>query len=164
MQSRYHNSARDISRPAVLILGAKKTMLWYCMLYSVHHYAYVQGLTQWGRVTHICVSNLTIIGLDNGLSSSWSEAIIWINVGILFIGPLGTKLQWNFIQNPHFFIRENPFQNVIWEMSPILSQPQCVNPIDPRWCTIMPGLSNQFGSKCVIVAKCNMLAPQAKYV
>ena len=25
-------------------------------------------LTHWGRVTHICVSNLTIIGSDNGLS------------------------------------------------------------------------------------------------
>ena len=28
----------------------------------------VMGLTHWGRVTHICVSKLTIIGSDNGLS------------------------------------------------------------------------------------------------
>ena len=49
-------------------------------------------LTHWGRVTHICVSNLTIIGSDNGLSPSWRQAIIWTNAGILLIGPLGTNL------------------------------------------------------------------------
>ena len=48
-------------------------------------------LTHWGRVTHICVSKLTIIGSDNGLSPERHEAIIWINVGILLIGPLGTN-------------------------------------------------------------------------
>ena len=48
-------------------------------------------LTHWGRVTHICVSNLTIIGSDNGLSSGRCQAIIWTNAGILLIGPLGTN-------------------------------------------------------------------------
>ena len=33
-------------------------------------------LTQWGRVTHICVSNQTIIGFDNGLSPGRRQAII----------------------------------------------------------------------------------------
>ena len=33
-------------------------------------------LTHWGRVTHICVSNLTIIGSDNGLSPGRRQAII----------------------------------------------------------------------------------------
>ena len=47
-------------------------------------------LTHWGRVTHICVSNLTIIGSDNGLSPGRRQAIIWTNAGILLIGPLGT--------------------------------------------------------------------------
>ena len=37
---------------------------------------YSHVLTHWGRVTHICVSNLTII---------------WTNDGILLIGPLGTN-------------------------------------------------------------------------
>ena len=32
-------------------------------------------LTHWGRVTHICVGNLTIIGLDNGLSPGRRQAI-----------------------------------------------------------------------------------------
>ena len=34
------------------------------------------GLTHWGRVTHICVSKLTIIGSDKGLSSDRRQAII----------------------------------------------------------------------------------------
>ena len=44
-------------------------------------------LTHWGRVTHICVGNLTIIGSDNGLSPGQRQAIIWINAGILLIRP-----------------------------------------------------------------------------
>ena len=48
-------------------------------------------LTHWGRVTHICVGNLTIIGSDNGLLPGWRQAIIWTNAGILLIGPLGTN-------------------------------------------------------------------------
>ena len=48
-----------------------------------------QRLTHWGRVTHICVSDLITIGSDNGLSPSRRQAIIWTNARILFIGPLG---------------------------------------------------------------------------
>ena len=47
--------------------------------------------THWGRVTHICIGNLTIIGSDNGLSPERRQAIIWTNAGILLIGPLGTN-------------------------------------------------------------------------
>ena len=53
---------------------------------------YLRGtneLTHWGRTTHICVGNLTIIGSDNGLSPDRRQAIIWTNDGILSIGPLG---------------------------------------------------------------------------
>ena len=49
------------------------------------------SLTHWGRVTHICVGNLTIIGPDNGLSPGRRQAIIWTNPGILLIGPWGTN-------------------------------------------------------------------------
>ena len=48
-------------------------------------------LTQCGRVTHICVNKLTIIGSDNGLSPGRRQAIIWTNAGILFIWTLGTN-------------------------------------------------------------------------
>ena len=40
---------------------------------------------------HICVSKLTIIGLDNGLSPGRRQAIVRTNAGILLIGPLGTN-------------------------------------------------------------------------
>ena len=49
------------------------------------------SLTHWGRVTHICVSKLTIIGSNNGLSPGRRQAIIWTNDGILLIRPLGTN-------------------------------------------------------------------------
>ena len=48
-------------------------------------------LTHWGRVTHICVSKLTIIGSDTGLSPDRRQAIIWINAGLLLIGYWGTN-------------------------------------------------------------------------
>ena len=47
--------------------------------------------THWGRVTHICVSKLTIIGSDDGLSPDRHQAIILTNAEILLIGPLGTN-------------------------------------------------------------------------
>ena len=48
-------------------------------------------LTHWGRATHICVSKLTIIASDNGLSPGRRQAIIRNNAGILSIGLLGTN-------------------------------------------------------------------------
>ena len=45
------------------------------------------GLAEWllphrGRVTHICVGNLTNIGSENGLSPGRRQAINWTNAGI----------------------------------------------------------------------------------
>ena len=48
-------------------------------------------LTHWDRVMHICLSKLTIIGSENGLSPGQHQGIIWTNAGILLIGLLGTK-------------------------------------------------------------------------
>ena len=42
-------------------------------------------------ITAKCVSILTIIGSDNGLSSGRRLAIIWTNARILLIGTLGTN-------------------------------------------------------------------------
>ena len=83
-------------------------------------------LTHWGRVTHICVVDLTIIGSDNGLSPGRRQVIIWTNARILLIGPPRNKLQWNVNRNSHIFIQENPFENVVWKMAAILSRPQWV--------------------------------------
>ena len=48
-------------------------------------------LTHWGRVTHICISRITNIGSDNGLSPGRRQAIIWTNAEILLIEPFGTN-------------------------------------------------------------------------
>ena len=48
-------------------------------------------LTHWGRVTHICVGNLTIIGSDNGLPPGRRQAIIWTIARVLLIWILGTN-------------------------------------------------------------------------
>ena len=39
----------------------------------------------------MCVSELTIIGSDNGLSPGRRQAIVWTNAGILLIESLGTR-------------------------------------------------------------------------
>ena len=48
-------------------------------------------LTHWGRVTHISINKLTIIGSDNGLSPDQRQAFIWTNAWILLIGNSGTS-------------------------------------------------------------------------
>ena len=42
-------------------------------------------------MTHICVSKITLIASDNGLSPGRHQAIIWNNDGILLIWPLETS-------------------------------------------------------------------------
>ena len=48
-------------------------------------------MTHWGRVSHMCVGNLTTIGSDNGSSPDGRQANICTNAGILLIWPEGTK-------------------------------------------------------------------------
>ena len=77
--------------------------------------------THWGRMTHICIGNLTII--------DWCQAIIWTNAGILLIGPLKTNFSEIFAEIITFS-KENLFESVVCEMAAILSRPQCFNKID----------------------------------
>ena len=69
----------------------------------------------WGRVTHICVTKLNVIGSDNGyndLSPDQRSVIIWMNPGQLSIWPLGTNFS-----KLYTFIQENAFENVVWKMT-----------------------------------------------
>ena len=66
----------------------------------------VELLTHWGRVAHICVSKLTIMVSDKGLSLVRRPAIICTNGGIWLIGSLETKFQINLNRNSHNFIKE----------------------------------------------------------
>ena len=72
------NKMADIFKLIIWIYFDTNSIWWY-------------QLTHWGRVTHICVGKLSIIGSDNGLSPSRRQAIIWTNAGIFLIGTLGTK-------------------------------------------------------------------------
>ena len=66
----------------IYVLG-DQTMTFEIADETLQNYAALLVLTHWGRVTHICVSKLTIIDRR--------QAIIWTNAGILLIGPLGTN-------------------------------------------------------------------------
>ena len=72
-------------------------MSWINML-RLEHY--------WGRVTHICLSKLTIIGSDNVLSPGRHQAIIRTNAGILLIGPLGTNFREMLIKTLTFSLKK----------------------------------------------------------
>ena len=87
----------------------------------VKPYWWFDCLTLWGRVTHICVSKLTIIGPDNGLSPGRRQAIIWTNAGILLIGPLGTNFSENLIG-----IQTFSFKKMSLKMSSAKWRPFCL--------------------------------------
>ena len=70
-------------------------------------------LTHWGRVTHICIGKLTIMGSDNGLSPERRQAIIWTNAAILLIAPweqTSVKFQTKF---KHLYIWKCRLRNVV---------------------------------------------------
>ena len=72
---------------------------WHAIIWANDGLAYwhiyaplsLNELTHWGRMTHICVGELAIIGSGIGLSPGRRQAIIWTNAGILLIEPLGTN-------------------------------------------------------------------------
>ena len=57
---------------------------------KLSEYSTIEFLTHWGRVTHICVGNLTIFDSNNGLWPGRRQAITWTNAGLLLIRPWGT--------------------------------------------------------------------------
>ena len=120
------------------------------ILKLLSHLPDANELTHWGRVTHICVSKLTSIGSDNGLSPGRRQAIIWTNARIFSIGPLGTNFSENLIEIHIFFIQENAFENVVWKMASILSLPQCVKAWPLKMCS-WGHCWLQSGTKVVIV-------------
>ena len=60
-------------------------------------------LTHWGRVTHMCLGNLTIIGSDNGLAPNHYLNQCWNIVNRTY----RNKLKWHFDRNWYIFILEN---------------------------------------------------------
>ena len=96
-------------------------------------------LTHWGRVTHICVIKLTVIGSDNGLSPGRCQAIIWTNDGILFL--VISKFRINFseiLSEIHPF----SFMKMHLQMSSAQWRQFCLGLNVLRWLVI--GCDNQF--------------------
>ena len=113
--------AQDENTQNTYEAGCKST------LYKTDKISNIDTLTHWGRVTHISVGKITIIGSDNGSSPARRQAIIWTNAGILLIGPLGTNFSDILIGIQTFSFTKNALENVVCEMASILSRPQCVN-------------------------------------
>ena len=98
------------------------------MIFSSANYCFLWILLiHWGRVTHTCISKLTIVGSDTGLSPSH-----YLNqCQDIVYRTLTNILQWNFNRNSYIFIQENAYENAIWKMEALLSRPQCVNSLGP---------------------------------
>ena len=67
-------------------------------------------LTHWGRMTHIYVSKLAIIGSNNGLLPDRRQAIIWTKAGILLIENLETNFSGIVIENHTFSFKKMHFK------------------------------------------------------
>ena len=95
-----------------------KALIWNI---SCHANAFDCQLTHWGRVTHMCVSKLTIIGSYNGLSPGRRRAFIWTNVGIWSIRPLEINFS-----DILFGIQTFSFKKMHLQMSSAKCRPFCL--------------------------------------
>ena len=68
-----------------------QTVVYLLLMKSYWFVCLMLSFTHWGRMTHICVSKLTLTGSDNGLAPTRRQAIIRTNVGIFLIWPLRTN-------------------------------------------------------------------------
>ena len=98
---------------------------------------WVTGLTHWGQATHICVSKLTIIASDNGLSPGRRQAIIWNNAGILSIGLLGTN-----------------FSEILIEIHKFSFKKMRLKVSSAKWWPCCLGLNVLIGYCCIEAAYC----------
>ena len=81
-------------------------------------------LTQWGRVTHICVSKLSILGSDNGLSPT-------TNAEMLLSWPLGTNFSEILIDINTFSFKKMYLKMSSGKLRPFVSASMCFN---GNWC------------------------------
>ena len=102
----------------------------------------IEKMCNWGRVTHICVGKLTIIGSDNGLSPGRRQAIIWTNAGILLIGPLGTNFSETLIAMEAFSFKKMHLKKSSAKWRPFCLGPNVLTGITitnmPRLCITGP--------------------------
>ena len=97
------------------------------MLTQVYVNIWHHNWPHWGRVMHICVGKITIIGSNNGLSPRHRQAIIWANAGTLLIRTLGTNFSEILSKIHTFSAKKMHMKMSSADMLAILSHPQCVN-------------------------------------
>ena len=105
-------------------------------------------------MTHICVSKLTIISSDNGLSPGRCQAIIWTNTGILLIGPLGTNFSEISFEIYAVSIKKMHLKISSWKWQPfclglnVLTREPTASPVLTKWWNQELMLATSFGSIC----------------
>ena len=64
-----------------------------------------------------------------------SQAIIWTNVSLLWIGPFREQasVKFQYHENTTIFVQENVFENAVCKMLDTLSRPQYVNILATQW-------------------------------
>ena len=110
---------------------------------------------QWGRVMHICVSEITIIGSVDGLSPGRCQAIIWTNAVILLIRALGTNFS-EILSEIHTF----PFTKMHLKMSSVKWRQFYLGLNVLNWNEIPTSRSCRHVKQCSLVAclfVCNQL-------
>ena len=108
-------------------------------------------LTHRGRVRHICVSKLTTIGSDNGLSPGRCQAIIWTNAGIMWTGPLGTNFNEILIKIYAFSFKKMHLKRSSGKWRPFC---RGLNVLKVKWGWLMSI------SDCPLIQSCNIVASE----
>ena len=104
---------------------------------SFPNHCYRPNLTHWGRVTHICVRKLSIIGSDNGLSPGRHQAIIWTNDGILWNCEIVIKIQTFSYKKMHMKTSSAKWCQFCLGLNVLQAKHTCWDPIDlwfVWWC------------------------------
>ena len=113
---------RDILHPYFQKFCLWKNCLWKNIQLSSLSETYYE-LTNWGRVMHICVSKLTIIGLDSGWSTpSHYLNQCWNNINL----TLGNEFPWNFSDTNIFSFKKMHLKISSAKVATILYWLQCV--------------------------------------
>ena len=91
------------------------------MILDIYTNCHLSAFAHRGRVTHIFVSKIIIVGSENGLSPCRRQTIIWTKAGILLFEPSGTNLSDILIENITF-----SFKKVYLTMSSAKWLPLCL--------------------------------------
>ena len=124
--NQYHNFPW-ISSIYIISISKQELKVYFPKYWCVSSQGHLNGSTtvtlQYLEIEmmHICVSKLTSIGSDNGLSPGWRQAIIWTNAGTLLIGPLWANFSEILIKILTF-----SFKKMHFEVSSAKWRPFCV--------------------------------------